>query len=107
MVKDISNAYLVTTSDGDLLVNTGFMDNAVRNTALLDRVRGGPLRRVGLTQAHADHYGGVPVLREAGTVVIAQRRFVDTWRYFHDLGPYLARRSRKLWASAIKRTSQP
>ncbi|HKY93124.1 MAG TPA: MBL fold metallo-hydrolase [Nevskiaceae bacterium] len=107
MVKDISNAYLVTTADGDLLVNTGFMDGAERNKALLDRVRTGPLRRIVLTQAHADHYGGVPVLREADTVVIAQRRFVDTWRYFHDLGPYLARRSRKLWANAIQRPSAP
>ena len=29
MVKDISNAYLVTTGDGDLLINTGFVGNGV------------------------------------------------------------------------------
>jgi len=103
MAKDISNAYLVTTRDGDVLINTGFMDNAARNKALLAPVRTGPLRKIILTQAHADHYGGVPVLREPGTQVVAERRFVDTWRYFKDLGPYLARRSRKLWASTIKR----
>jgi len=107
MVKDISNAYLVRTADGDLLVNSGFMDNAARNKALLDPVRGGPLRRIILTQAHPDHYGGVPTLREDGTQVIAERRFVDTWKYFHDLGPYLGRRSRKLWAGAIKRSGNP
>lgn len=107
MVKDISNAYLVRTADGDLLVNTGFMDNAARNKALFDKVRGGPLRRIILTQAHPDHYGGVPVLREDGTQVIAERRFVDTWKYFHELGPYLGRRSRKLWAGAIKRSGNP
>jgi len=107
MVKDISNAYLVNTGDGDVLVNTGFMDNAARNKALFDPQRSGPLRRIVLTQAHADHYGGVPVLREAGTQVIAERRFVDTWKYFHELGPYLGRRSRKLWAGAIKRSGNP
>lgn len=107
MVKDISNAYLVNTADGDLLVNTGFMDNAARNKALLDKCRSGPLRRIILTQAHADHYGGVPALREAGTQVIAERRFVDTWKYFNELGPYLGRRSRKLWAGAIKRSGNP
>jgi alkyl sulfatase BDS1-like metallo-beta-lactamase superfamily hydrolase len=107
MAQDISNAYLVTTADGDVLVNTGFMDNAERNKAVFAPVRSGPLRTIILTQAHADHYGGVPVLREAGTQVIAERRFVDTWRYFHDLGPYLGLRSRKLWGTTIKRKGPP
>ena len=35
MAKDISNAYLVTTGAGDVMVNTGFMDNAQRTKALL------------------------------------------------------------------------
>jgi glyoxylase-like metal-dependent hydrolase (beta-lactamase superfamily II) len=107
MAKDISNAYLVTTADGDVLVNTGFMDNAERTKGLLAPVRSGPLRKIILTQAHADHYGGVPAFREAGTQIIAERRFVQTWHYFNDLGPYLARRSRKLWASTIKRPGTP
>ncbi|MFP5307015.1 MAG: MBL fold metallo-hydrolase, partial [Gammaproteobacteria bacterium] len=55
MVKDISNAYLVTTADGDLLVNAGFMDSAEKNKALFAKVRSGPLRRIVLTQAHPDH----------------------------------------------------
>jgi alkyl sulfatase BDS1-like metallo-beta-lactamase superfamily hydrolase len=107
MAKDISNAYLVTTADGDVLVNAGFMDNAQRTKGLLDKVRTGPLRKIILTQAHGDHYGGVPVLREAVTQVIAERRFVQTWRYFDQLAPYLARRTRKLWASTLKRGANP
>lgn len=105
MAKDISNAYLVTTTDGDVMVNTGFMDNAERTKGLLAPKRTGPLRYIILTQAHPDHYGGVPAMREAATQVIAERRFVDTWRYFHDLGPYLARRSAKLWGGTIKRAA--
>lgn len=107
MAKDISNAYLVTTSDGDVQVNTGFMDNAERTKGLLAPRRTGPLRKIILTQAHPDHYGGVPVMREPETKVIAERRFVDTWHYFRDLGPYLARRSRKLWGGTIKRAANP
>jgi glyoxylase-like metal-dependent hydrolase (beta-lactamase superfamily II) len=107
MAKDISNAYLVNTVDGDLLVNAGFMDSAERNKAVFAGVRRGPLRYIVLTQAHADHYGGVPVLREAGTQIIAERRFVDTWRYFSELGPYLGRRSRKLWGGTVKRSGTP
>jgi alkyl sulfatase BDS1-like metallo-beta-lactamase superfamily hydrolase len=107
MAKDISNAYLVTTQTGDVMINAGFMDNAQRTKSLLAPKRTGPLRYIILTQAHADHYGGVPAMLEPGTQVIAERRFVDTWRYFNKLAPYLGRRSRKLWASTIKRAAQP
>ncbi len=107
MAKDISNAYLVTTADGDLMVNTGFMDNVERNKKLLAPHRTGALRRIILTQAHADHYGGVPGFSEPGTEVIAERRFVQTWHYFDDLGPYLKRRSAKLWAGTMNRGSKP
>jgi glyoxylase-like metal-dependent hydrolase (beta-lactamase superfamily II) len=107
MAKDISNAYLVTTAAGDVMVNTGFMDNAQRSKSLLAPHRTGPLRYIILTQAHADHYGGVPTMLEPETQVIAERRFVDTWQYFSKLAPYLGRRSRKLWASTIKRAANP
>jgi glyoxylase-like metal-dependent hydrolase (beta-lactamase superfamily II) len=107
MAKDISNAYLVTTNAGDVMVNTGFMDNAERTKRLLAPKRTGPLRYIILTQAHADHYGGVPVVREPGTKVVTERRFVDTWQYFHDLGPYLGRRSAKLWSGTVKRGASP
>jgi glyoxylase-like metal-dependent hydrolase (beta-lactamase superfamily II) len=98
MAKDISNAYLVTTADGDLLVNAGFTYSGDRNKAVLAPHRTGPLSRILITQAHPDHYGGVPVLREPGTQVIAQERFVETWRYFDDLHVYISRRSGKLWS---------
>jgi glyoxylase-like metal-dependent hydrolase (beta-lactamase superfamily II) len=105
MAKDISNAYLVTTPAGDVMVNTGFMDNAERTKGLLAPKRTGPLRYIILTQAHPDHYGGVPAFREGETRIVGERRFVDTWRYFHELGPYIARRSAKLWASTMKRAA--
>ena len=107
MAKDISNAYLVTTSAGDVMVNTGFMDNAERTKSLLAPKRTGALRYIILTQAHPDHYGGVPTVRESGTQVIAERRFVNTWRYFRDLGPYIGRRSAKLWSGTVKRGANP
>jgi alkyl sulfatase BDS1-like metallo-beta-lactamase superfamily hydrolase len=105
MAKDISNAYLVTTDDGDVMVNAGFMDNAERTRKLLAPHRTGSLRYIILTQAHGDHYGGVPTLREQHTQVVGERRFVDTWDYFDQLGPFLGRRTGKLWASTLKRSA--
>src|SRR3546814_4787973 len=64
--NDISNAYLVTTSEGDVMVNTGFMDNAERTKRLLAPHRTGPLAFIILTQSHADHFGGVPEFDEEG-----------------------------------------
>jgi glyoxylase-like metal-dependent hydrolase (beta-lactamase superfamily II) len=107
MAKDISNAYLVTTRAGDVMVNTGFMDNAERTKRLLAPKRTGALRYIILTQAHPDHYGGVPTVRESGTQLIAERRFIHTWRYFRDLGPYIGRRSAKLWSGTVKRGANP
>jgi alkyl sulfatase BDS1-like metallo-beta-lactamase superfamily hydrolase len=89
------------------MVNTGFMDNAQRTKSLLAPHRTGGLCYILLTQAHPDHYGGVPTMREPGTQVIAERRFVDTWRFFDELAPYLGRRSRKLWGATIKRAANP
>lgn len=107
MVKDISNAYLINTADGDVLVNSGFMDNAERNRKLFAARRSGALRKIILTQAHADHYGGVPALREPGTEVVGEKRFVGNWNYFDELGPFLRRRSAKLWAGTLNRGSKP
>jgi len=106
MAKDISNAYLVCTDDGDVMVNTGFMTSTERNQGLFAPVRSGPLRAIVLTQAHPDHYGGVPVFAETETQVIAERRFTDTCGFFRMLDPYLRRRSGKLWTGTIKNRDQ-
>lgn len=107
MVKDITNAYLVTTGDGDLMVNAGFIGNDARTKAMLAPHRTGPLRRVVICQAHADHYGALPGLLEKGTEVIAGAGFLDTARFFDELGPFLGRRSAKLWASMTQRNGPP
>jgi len=107
MAKDISNAYLVTTADGDVMVNTGFMDNAQRTKNLLAPHRTGPLRKIIITQAHADHYGGVPTLRDPDTQIVGEQRFVQTWKYFDELAVYLARRSAKLWSGTMNRGANP
>jgi alkyl sulfatase BDS1-like metallo-beta-lactamase superfamily hydrolase len=109
MARDISNAYLVTTSDGDVMVNTGFFDdaNVARNVALLTPHRTGPLRHIILTQSHADHFGGVPAFRDAGTKIIGGPGFNEAWGDMNRLQPFFGPRSKKLWGSTLKRGAAP
>jgi alkyl sulfatase BDS1-like metallo-beta-lactamase superfamily hydrolase len=107
MTKDISNVYLVKCKEGQVLINAGFMGSAERNQKLLAPLRDGPLHAIFLTQAHADHFGGVPVLKEPDTKIVAQERFVETEKFFEVLKPYLGQRSGKLWGGTIKRRGDP
>jgi glyoxylase-like metal-dependent hydrolase (beta-lactamase superfamily II) len=107
--NDISNAYLVNTADGDVMVNTGFFDDAnqQRNLALLGPHRSGPLRRIVLTQSHADHFGGVPVFRDETTIVIGGPGYVQASADMLGLQAFFGQRSRKLWGSTLQRGAAP
>lgn len=102
MVEDQSNAYLVTTSDGDVLVNTGFLTTGERTKALLAPHRTGPLRAIILTQSHPDHFGGVPQLREDGTKIVVQANFVENKQDAARLARFFGPRTFKLWSSVVK-----
>lgn len=107
MARDISNAYLVTTADGDVLINTGFMDSAERNVALFAPHRTGPLRYIVLTQSHADHFGGVPEFREPDTRVIGGPGFVEADADMQGLAAFFGPRTMKLWGSTMQRGGAP
>jgi glyoxylase-like metal-dependent hydrolase (beta-lactamase superfamily II) len=105
--NDISNAYLITTSEGDVMINTGFMDNAERTRRLLAPHRTGPLAFVILTQSHADHYGGLPEFVEEGTQVVGGPGFNEALADMTRLQPFFGPRSGKLWGSTLKRGATP
>ena len=106
-VNDVSNLYLVNTADGDVMVNTGFMDNADRNVALMAPKRSGPLKHIILTQSHADHFGCVLDFKEADTVIIGGPGFNEAWGDMKRLQPFFGPRSKKLWGSTLKRGGSP
>ena len=107
MSRDVSNAYLVTTSDGDIAVNTGMPDGAERSVSLFKPHRTGPMRYIVLTQSHADHFGGAPEFREAGTKVIGGPEYCHARDDMMGLQSFFGPRTFKLWGSALKRDKPP
>jgi alkyl sulfatase BDS1-like metallo-beta-lactamase superfamily hydrolase len=70
--EGLSNSYLVVTKAGRVVINTGMGFEAPVHKRNYDAVGGGPLHSIILTQGHVDHVGGVDLLREEGTEIIAQ-----------------------------------
>jgi len=105
--NDVSNAYLITTSDGDVVINTGMPDGAERSHKLFAPHRTGPLRYIILTQSHADHFGGVPVFKEPGTKIVGGPNFNEMLADMMGMQSYFGQRTMKLWGSTLKRDTQP
>jgi alkyl sulfatase BDS1-like metallo-beta-lactamase superfamily hydrolase len=70
--EGLSNAFLVVTRDGRVVINTGMGFEAPVHKRNFDAVDRGPVRYILLTQGHVDHVGGVDLFREEGTEVVAQ-----------------------------------
>ncbi|MDB5447325.1 MAG: fold metallo-hydrolase [Phenylobacterium sp.] len=101
MSQDVSNAYLVTTPDGDVLVNSGTVAGGPRHKALFAKVSGAPVRHAIITQSHPDHFGGLPWLRSAQTQVIVHARYPETRDYYRTLSPFFGPRTGKLWSQIV------
>src|SRR5687768_6148052 len=99
--NDVSNAYLVTTSDGDVIINTGMPDGAERTKALFAPHRTGALRYIILTQSHADHFGGVPSLREQGTQLVGGPNFNEMLADMMGMQSFFGKRTMKLWGATL------
>ena len=57
--EGLSNAYLITTAEGRIVVNTGMGFESPVHKRNFDAVDPSPLRAIILTQGHPDHVGGV------------------------------------------------
>jgi alkyl sulfatase BDS1-like metallo-beta-lactamase superfamily hydrolase len=75
----LSNAYLLTTDDGRVVVNTGMGFESQVHRANFDGVDSSPIRYIIVTQGHYDHVGGLETMRDAGTQIIAQANWCQ-WR---------------------------
>jgi glyoxylase-like metal-dependent hydrolase (beta-lactamase superfamily II) len=97
MSRGIANTYLVTTADGDVLINTGLDVEAPEIKARFARVSDAPLRCITFTQGHPDHVGGWSEFDGPGVETIAQANHADVREYWRHLHPFYVERIMKLW----------
>lgn len=88
----LGNAYLVNTSEGSVIVDTGFAHQAPRQMALLKEVASGPIKYIFLPQGQHDDIGGLALVREHDTEVIMTRSSVEYMPWRASVAAYLAPR---------------
>jgi alkyl sulfatase BDS1-like metallo-beta-lactamase superfamily hydrolase len=91
--RGTANAQLVTTSDGHVLIDTG-LPTQRRLAAQIREAAPGPIRRIVLTHAHADHYGATSRFADADTEIIVHAQFPHNQRYLKALAPLLMQRNK-------------
>ena len=91
--RGTGNTHMVTTPEGNVIIDTGTSRHAERHRELLNAVSSGPIRYVVVTHAHNDHAGGVPTWTDAGTELVAHARFPEAQRYLNELMPFQTNRN--------------
>jgi alkyl sulfatase BDS1-like metallo-beta-lactamase superfamily hydrolase len=98
MARATSNSYLVTTPDGDVVINTGLPHQGPEIRQRYARVSDAPIRYIIFTQSHADHIGGWQHFTRTGAEIIAQANFAVVRDYWTRLHAFYTSRSGRLWA---------
>ncbi|RDH74549.1 MBL fold metallo-hydrolase [Mycolicibacterium moriokaense] len=106
MSRNIANSYLVTTDDGDVMINTGTDFEAPEIKSRFSKVSSGPLRIITFTQGHPDHVGGWSEFSAPGVRTVAQADHPDVREYWRRLHPFYVRRIMALWGAFMDVESQ-
>jgi alkyl sulfatase BDS1-like metallo-beta-lactamase superfamily hydrolase len=99
--KDISDSIMVTTPEGNVVINSGMPGNGEQHRQRYQTVSEKPVEYLIITQCHGDHFGGVYEIRDPGTRVITHQNFQECREYWRILDDFYKRRSHKLWGSVL------
>jgi alkyl sulfatase BDS1-like metallo-beta-lactamase superfamily hydrolase len=93
LVQGFGNTFLAKTSEGNVIIDTSIAAHAQKHKQLLSPTTSGPIKYIILTHGHGDHTGGVPLWKEPGTQIIAQKNHVEFMHYQTRLGGFYAARN--------------
>lgn len=103
--RGVGNSYLITTDDGDVLVNAGMLGDAYRGRELFTAVSKNPIRTIILTQSHANQYGGLEVFKTTDNVVMAHRLYPQERAINQALSAHYRKGSRRFFGTITGRVS--
>ncbi len=94
----VGNAHLITTSEGNVLFDTGLVTQVPKQIKALEpHLDGQKLTHIILSHSHADHAGGTKYWQDDNTEIVAHEEFKEEQRYLSDLQEYQWGRNRTLF----------
>ncbi len=93
----VGNTVMITTSEGNVLFDTGLVLQVAEQRKALRAVSEAPVSHIVLSHSHADHIGGAKFWMEDDTEIIAHSDFEEEQRYLSELEPYQYGRNRTLF----------
>lgn len=99
--EGLSNTYLVTTTEGRIIINTGMGFETPIHKRNFDAIDDSPIRYIVLTQGHVDHVGGVDLYLSDGVEVVTQAGNAAHQTDDARIAAFRARRSSFAFAKAI------
>ena len=103
MSRSTSNAYVITSDEGDVIINTGTPYQGVRTRERFEQLLGRPLKasKIIFTQSHPDHIGGWDAFADEHTETLVQQEFERTCKERNMLAPYFQPRAARVLLSMM------
>ncbi|HWN98351.1 MAG TPA: MBL fold metallo-hydrolase [Blastocatellia bacterium] len=107
MVVGFGNTFMVTTPEGNVIIDTSIAAHARVHHKLLRAESSAAIKYIILTHAHGDHTGGIPLWKEPGTQIIAHRNHIEFVHYQARLGGFFATRNAAQFGGSLAGQARP